>query len=457
MAAYPAPAPGKRLRVAHRGKCVPWIRLQRDPAPYGECVAKVGGKPLGTPRAVYDMVAPALMKEDQEVLLALYLDAKHQVRGISELARGARSSLTVEIQDIIRIGVIDGATSCVLVHNHPSHVALPSPEDVRFTLKLRDMSREFFGKTWLVDHVIIGYGQFYSFHDNDWQEGNKVEKAPVPAGVTRREAPAPAAVGEACESCGCTHPLGQHGKVSTERARIIGEILGVDWRRVSLEQFRKGLEVELEHADVTGGHPLMTGKIALAHLVEAPDYYTRLEKAGLEADPRAAEETVVAAYDAGAYATNTRDPKEVEAARKLGTATTPRQVYEIVAPMLAKESQEVFLVLPLDLRGQLLSRPVEVNRGQRDRVAIDPSDVLRPVVTHNAKGFVVVHVHPSGHARPSEADAKLTRAIEHATPVALGSEVKFLDHVVVATTGKRGEFYSFRENGLSEKGVVHKA
>jgi len=71
---------------------------------------------------------------------------------------------------------------------------------------------------------------------------------------------------------------------TTEKAREIGDKLGIDWSRFNAEQFRMGLDVELEHGlqdpstDVTGNDPILTGKIALAHLNEFADYYTRLEK-----------------------------------------------------------------------------------------------------------------------------------------------------------------------------------
>ena len=67
-----------------------------------------------------------------------------------------------------------------------------------------------------------------------------------------------------------------------EEARVIGEKLGIKWDQFDLEQFRAGMDVELEHGlrdphtNVTGDDPLITGKIALAHLNEFPDYYTRL-------------------------------------------------------------------------------------------------------------------------------------------------------------------------------------
>jgi len=73
---------------------------------------------------------------------------------------------------------------------------------------------------------------------------------------------------------------------SDEEARSVGELLGIDWASspFDLEQFRAGMEVELEHGkrdldtDVTGDDPVLTGKIALAHLRELPDYYTRLAR-----------------------------------------------------------------------------------------------------------------------------------------------------------------------------------
>lgn len=74
-----------------------------------------------------------------------------------------------------------------------------------------------------------------------------------------------------------------------EEARQIGEALGITWDTFDVEQFRHGLNVELEHGqhnpitDVTHDNPLMTGKIALAHLLEFPDYYDRLAKMEQEA------------------------------------------------------------------------------------------------------------------------------------------------------------------------------
>ncbi len=67
-------------------------------------------------------------------------------------------------------------------------------------------------------------------------------------------------------------------RVTKAQARRIGNKLKVKWGKVDLEQFRLGLQAELEHRDVTKGNLTLTGKIALAHLREFPDYYTRLKR-----------------------------------------------------------------------------------------------------------------------------------------------------------------------------------
>jgi hypothetical protein len=76
---------------------------------------------------------------------------------------------------------------------------------------------------------------------------------------------------------------------SAEEARRVGDRLGVSWTQVDLEQFRMGMEVELEHGvrnvvtNVTNDDLVLTGKIALAHLLEFRDYYTRLARMEEEA------------------------------------------------------------------------------------------------------------------------------------------------------------------------------
>jgi len=78
--------------------------------------------------------------------------------------------------------------------------------------------------------------------------------------------------------------------VTVDEAQIIRNAVGAEANQITADEFRRGLEVELEHglqfpdANVTNNHPLLTGKIVLAHLKETLDYYLRLEVAELEGD-----------------------------------------------------------------------------------------------------------------------------------------------------------------------------
>ncbi len=84
----------------------------------------------------------------------------------------------------------------------------------------------------------------------------------------------------------------EHVTFSDDKARAIGEAIGIGWTDSwgDVAQFRMGLEVELEHGlrdpatNVSDDDEIMTGKIALAHLNEFPDYYTRLAQMESEAE-----------------------------------------------------------------------------------------------------------------------------------------------------------------------------
>ncbi len=84
--------------------------------------------------------------------------------------------------------------------------------------------------------------------------------------------------------------MGEAPRTTVDEARRVGDAIGVDWDRFDLEEFRSGMDVESEHGahdpqtDVTGDDPILIGKIALAHLKEFPDYYTRLE--GMEQEAK---------------------------------------------------------------------------------------------------------------------------------------------------------------------------
>ena len=95
-------------------------------------------------------------------------------------------------------------------------------------------------------------------------------------------------------------------EVNLKEAELIANLVGSEALQVSTENFRLGLEIELEHglefpdANVTNNHPILTGKIVLAHLKEMLDYYTRLEVAEIEGDmlkaSQAGDSAKLAAY-----------------------------------------------------------------------------------------------------------------------------------------------------------------
>ena len=79
-------------------------------------------------------------------------------------------------------------------------------------------------------------------------------------------------------------------EVEYSEAEMIQKLVGGEALEISGQEFQQGLEVELEHgigfadANVTNNHPILTGKIVLAHLKESLDYYTRLDVAEIEGD-----------------------------------------------------------------------------------------------------------------------------------------------------------------------------
>ncbi|HWR88862.1 MAG TPA: DUF5661 family protein [Dissulfurispiraceae bacterium] len=107
----------------------------------------------------------------------------------------------------------------------------------------------------------------------------------IPEYITKQE------VGRVCKELGLRNwSAMKKPKVTIDEARIILRELDTGGMAVDDEQFRAGLEVELEHgvmfpeANVTNNHPLLTGKIVIAHFKETLDYYKRLEVAELEGD-----------------------------------------------------------------------------------------------------------------------------------------------------------------------------
>ncbi len=146
---------------------IPWVRVTRDPERYKEALAraqKIG--PVDDARKVYELVGPALMKEDQETFIVVLIDVRQNCRGVAEIHRGARSRVATSVLDVMRVVVASGAEGFIVCHNHPSGKAMPSDADRSLTKAIERAAKPFAGETAFLDHVVIGAGEYYSFADS---------------------------------------------------------------------------------------------------------------------------------------------------------------------------------------------------------------------------------------------------------------------------------------------------
>lgn len=124
---------------------------------------------------------------------------------------------------------------------------------------------------------------------------------------------------------------------------------------------------------------------------------------------------------------------------------TPELIYDFLAPQIAHQNQEHVLVLLVDSRLRHTGT-VSISLGSVTESVAHPREILRPVITHGAFGFILTHNHPSGDPSPSAADERITRRIKDAAEL---MQVRFLDHLIVGRPSPgRKPYYSFREAGL---------
>jgi DNA repair protein RadC len=118
----------------------------------------------------------------------------------------------------------------------------------------------------------------------------------------------------------------------------------------------------------------------------------------------------------------------------------PEAVKQLLRLSLESEEREVFFVLFLDSQLSVISAE-PMFYGTVDQAAVYPREVARRALLLNASAVIVAHNHPSGNAKPSQADLRLTAALANALAL---FDIRILDHVVVAN----GRMTSFAETGL---------
>jgi len=101
---------------------------------------------------------------------------------------------------------------------------------------------------------------------------------------------------------------------------------------------------------------------------------------------------------------------------------------------------EHFAVICLNARNRII-RVETIQEGIVNQAVVYPRKVLEKALAHKASAIILVHNHPSGHVRPSDADIRLTRILQDAARV---MDIALHDHLIVG--GNR--FFSFREEGI---------
>jgi len=123
----------------------------------------------------------------------------------------------------------------------------------------------------------------------------------------------------------------------------------------------------------------------------------------------------------------------------------PSLVYEMLGAEMRQLGKESLRVILLDAKLKLM-RVEEVSLGSLNECLAHPRDILRPAISHNAYGFILVHNHPSGDPAPSEADRRLTVRITEAARLL---QVTMLDHIIIGSPAPgRLPYFSFREAGI---------
>lgn len=149
---------------AGEGPCLPWVKISRDPKRFRACLARARTLgPIKGPGAFYDLVKEYMIQEDQEVFYVLLLDTQLQVRGISELARGARDRVLTPIPDVLRLPLVDGALAFAVAHNHPSGKLDPSKADKDLTTAIQHAADAV--GLHFSDHIVVGADGFFSFRE----------------------------------------------------------------------------------------------------------------------------------------------------------------------------------------------------------------------------------------------------------------------------------------------------
>ena len=126
------------------------------------------------------------------------------------------------------------------------------------------------------------------------------------------------------------------------------------------------------------------------------------------------------------------------------TIDSPLAIADLCSEMRFLDRESLRVVL-LDANQHLI-KVATVSQGTVNESLAHPREIFKPVITHSAYGFILVHNHPSGDPSPSEADLRLTRRINEASRVL---QINLIDHVIIGSPAPgRSSYFSFKEGGV---------
>jgi DNA repair protein RadC len=124
-----------------------------------------GKKNITGPADLANIGYELLGKSDKENILVVCFNARNNINAVNTVAMGSSMGINILPAEIFKAPIISNALSIALLHNHTSGQSAPSKEDIRFTERLIEAGKILGIK--VVDHVIVGDGEYFSFAEND--------------------------------------------------------------------------------------------------------------------------------------------------------------------------------------------------------------------------------------------------------------------------------------------------
>jgi DNA repair protein RadC len=126
------------------------------------------------------------------------------------------------------------------------------------------------------------------------------------------------------------------------------------------------------------------------------------------------------------------------------TIDNPLAIADLCSEMRFLDRESLRVVL-LDAKQRLI-KVATVSQGTLNEAPAHPREIFKPVITHSAYSFIMVHNHPSGDPSPSEADMRLTRRILEGSRIL---QLHLVDHVIIGMPAPgRSSYFSFKEGGV---------